>query len=971
MSETLYAIDVYSLVYQVFHAIPPMTSPAGQPTNAVFGFTRDLLTIIKQKKPTYLVCAIDLSGPGVREEIYEDYKANRDAMPDDLRPQIPVIVEVMESFGIPVLSCEGWEADDVLATLARQSNEAGIETAIVTSDKDARQLITPIVRLYNVRKDKYLDEAALKEDWGIRPDQVVDFQSLCGDAVDNVPGVPLVGPKKASLLLNQFGTLEEVLAHAEEAPGKKLRENLQTFADQALMSRQLVELNQNLPLEFEWEDAKVGGYDVDALVQIFRECGFRKFVDEVRALAPEDATPREPLFADDGPRVEVVDNEAALDEVVSKLASRTELALRLDSTGLNPVTSSIAAVTIALDDASAVFIPLSTLTSETHLAPDVVWPKLAPLLQATTAAAAPESVPSPLGGEGGRRPDEGAAQLTVGEPTPDSTAPSPALRAPSPPRGEGTGTGFVRLVGHDLKNSLTLLRGAGVENVEPGLDSMVGFYLLEAGSRAHSLSHVVDRYFRQPIRPLSRVNLDEEADADSDAGSKKKRSKDDPPLALSRDQFAKHAAEEACLMLRVGQKMRSELEEKELTPLYEDLERPLIPVLADLEFTGIKVDAEELARQNEDVSKRLDELMEEIYEEADEEFNIDSPKQLQEILFDRLELPVIKKTKTGASTDQEVLEQLAQIHPLPKLIIEHRHLAKLKGTYLDALPLMINPATGRIHCRFNQVVAATGRLSSSHPNLQNIPIRTPEGERVRRAFVPGEPDWILLCADYSQIELRMVAHFSGDRALKQAFDEGIDIHTAVAAQVFNVGKDQVDSTQRRVAKAVNFGVIYGQTPYGLAAALDISREEATEFIENYFERYSGVADFIETSLQEIALNGFARTILGRRRAISGIRSRRGSTLNMAERTAVNTVIQGSAADLIKMAMVKIHRKLPSLGFPARMLLQIHDELVFETPTEHAEALSNFVRTEMESAMELSVPITVDLATGPNWLDAKS
>ncbi|MDA0590567.1 MAG: DNA polymerase I [Planctomycetota bacterium] len=922
MSETLYAIDVYSLVYQVFHAIPPMTSPSGQATNAVFGFTRDLLTIIKQKKPTYLVCAIDLSGPGVREEIYEDYKANRDAMPDDLRPQIPVIVEVMEAFGIPVLSCEGWEADDVLATLSRQSNAAGIETAIVTSDKDARQLITPLVRLYNVRRDNYLDAAALMDDWGVRPDQVVDFQSLCGDSVDNVPGVPLVGPKKASFLLNQFGTLEEVLAHAEEAPGKKLRENLQTFAEQALMSRQLVELNQNLPIEIDWEDARVGGYDVEALVQIFRECGFRKFVDEVRALAPEDATPRDPLFADDGPHVEIVDSEAALDDVVSKLTGRTELALRIEAIGLNPVTSRVAALTIALDEESAVFIPLSPVTSETHLSPDVVWPKLKPLLQSSR-----------------------------------------------PPGGEGTES--ARLVGHNLKTTLTLLRGAGIENVEPGLDSMVGFYLLEAGSRAHSLSHVVDRYFHQPIRPLSRLNLDEDSDAGSDADSKKKRSKNVPPLALSRDQFAKHAAEEACLMLRVGQKMRAELEEKELTPLYEDLERLLIPVLADLEVTGIKVDAEELGRQNEQVSKRLDELMTEIHEEAGEEFNIDSPKQLQEILFDRLELPVIKKTKTGASTDQDVLEQLAQIHPLPAKIIEHRHLAKLKGTYLDALPTMINPATGRIHCRFNQVVAATGRLSSSQPNLQNIPIRTPEGERVRRAFVPGEPDWVLLCADYSQIELRMVAHFSGDRALQRAFADGIDIHAAVAAEVFNVGCDQVDSTQRRIAKAVNFGVIYGQTPYGLAAALGISREEATEFIENYFERYSGVADFIETSLQESALNGFARTILGRRRAISGIRSRRGSTLNMAERTAVNTVIQGSAADLIKMAMVKIHRKLPNLGFPARMLLQIHDELVFETPAQHAETLSKFVRTEMESAMNLSVPITVDLATGPNWLDAKA
>lgn len=916
MSESLYAIDVYSLVYQVFHAIPPMTSPSGQPTNAVFGFTRDLLTIIKQKKPTYLVCAIDLSGPGVRDEIYEEYKANRSEMPDDLRPQIAVIVEVMESFGIPVISAEGWEADDVLATLARQANEAGIETAIVTSDKDARQLITPLVRLYNVRRDKYLDEAALMDDWGIRPDQVIDFQSLVGDSVDNVPGVPLVGPKKASMLLNQFGTLEEVLAHAEEAPGKKLRENLQTYADQALMSRQLVELNQQLPLEFDWEDAKIGGFDVEALVQIFRECGFRRYVDEVRKLAPDDATPREPLFADNGPEVEFIDSAEAFGELTSKLSDRGELALRLETTGLDPIRSSVAAVTIGLGENTAAFVPLSPLVAESHLDAEMVWSRLRELF-------------------------------------------------------DSAGATKSALIGHDLKTTLTLLRRAGVENVEPGLDSMVGFYLLEAGSRAHSLSHVVDRYFGQPIRPLSRVNLDEEVDSEESSDSKGKKKKDDGPLVLSRDQFAKHAAEEACLMLRVGQKMQSELEEKELTSLYDDLERPLIPVLADLESTGIRVDAEELARQNEDVTARLDGLMEEIYEEADEEFNIDSPKQLQEILFDRLELPVIKKTKTGASTDQEVLEQLAQIHPLPAKIIEHRHLTKLKGTYLDALPTMINPDTGRIHCRFNQVVAATGRLSSSHPNLQNIPIRTPEGERVRRAFVPGEPDWVLLCADYSQIELRMVAHFSGDTALQKAFADGVDIHTAVAAEVFNVGPEHVDANQRRIAKAVNFGVIYGQTPYGLAAALSISREEATEFIENYFERYSGVADFIEKSLQETSLNGFAQTILGRRRAISGIRSKRRSTLNMAERTAVNTVIQGSAADLIKKAMVQIHQKLPLLSFPARMLLQIHDELVFETPSTHAEELSEFVRSEMESAMELTVPVTVDLATGPNWLDAKS
>ena len=416
--------------------------------------------------------------------------------------------------------------------------------------------------------------------------------------------------------------------------------------------------------------------------------------------------------------------------------------------------------------------------------------------------------------------------------------------------------------------------------------------------------------------------------------------------------------------------MREELEQQGLWKLYDALERPLIEVLVDLEHTGIRVDAAELQRQNDDVSQRIEALIADIHAEAGEEFNIDSPKQLGVILFDKLELPVLKKTKTGPSTDQSVLEQLAEIHPLPAKIIEHRHLVKLKGTYLDALPRLINPATGRIHASFNQVVAATGRLSSSNPNLQNIPIRTPEGERIRRAFVPGEPGWKLICADYSQVELRMLAHFCQDPALLQAFSEGIDIHRAVAADVFNVSPDQVDSSQRRIAKAVNFGVIYGQTPWGLSAALGITREEAATFIEDYFERYIGVVAFIDATLAECRDTGFARTILGRRRAISGIPSKRGPTLSLPERTAVNTVIQGSAADLIKQAMINIHRRLQADQHPARMLLQIHDELVFECPAADTNSLIELVRSEMETALPLSVPLEIDIATGDNWLDAK-
>jgi len=903
MSKTLYAIDVFSLVFQVFHAIPPMTGTSGQPTNAVFGFTRDLLTILRLRKPDYLICAMDLPGRGIREDIYEDYKANRDEMPDELRPQIPLIVEVIKGFGIPVIGLEGWEADDILATLARRAEAEGIQANIVTGDKDARQLISPLVRLYNVRKDKFMDEPDLIADWGVRPYQVVDFQALVGDKVDNVPGVPLVGPKKASALLNKFGTLEDVLARADEAPGKKLQENLKTYAEQARISRQLVELNTQLEIELDWDKAVAGQISLEKLTELFRECGFRRFISEIREFVPEGSIVEpDPLFKEGEPAVDVIADEDGLRQLAEQVAAAEAVTLRPEYDGLDPFCSTILSLTVAIDGHRASFIPLHELVCEQPLEPATACQLLAPALNSSSAS----------------------------------------------------------IAGHDIKGTLLALRrvaetsgcSASLAGVKPGLDTMVGNYLLYAGSRNHGLSQLVERYFGLPVEPLSRQTAKDGA-------------------VYKTEELAGHSAEEACLMHRTGARMREELEKNELWDLYHNVERPLIAVLANLEFTGIKVDAEELGQQNQEVSSRIETLINEIHELADEEFNVDSPKQLSAILFDKLGLPVLKKTKTGASTDQEVLEQLAELHELPKKIIENRHLVKLKGTYLDALPKLINPDTGRIHASFNQVVAATGRLSSSNPNLQNIPIRTPEGERIRRAFVPGEPDWKLVCADYSQIELRVLAHFSGDAAMQKAFADGIDIHRAVAAEVFGIDPVDVDANQRRMAKGVNFGVIYGQSSFGLAAALGISREEAAAFIESYFERYSGVADFMESTLDECKETGFAKTILGRRRAITGIRSTRKGQLNMPERTAVNTVIQGSAADLIKTAMINIHRTLKTENHPASMLLQIHDELVFETPESEAESFKQLVKTGMETAFTLDVPLTVDIAIGDNWLDAKS
>jgi DNA polymerase I len=913
MPETLYAIDVFSLVYQVFHAIPPMTSPSGQPTNAVFGFSRDLIGLLRSKKPDYLVCALDLPGEAVRDSIYAEYKSNRAEMPDDLKPQIAVVKELIEAFGIPAIGVPGWEADDVLATLARLGQERGIEVNIVTSDKDARQLLSPTVRLYNVRKDKYFDEAALLETWDIRPDQVVDFQSLVGDKIDNVPGIPGVGPKKASALLNQFGTLEDVLARADEAPGKKLAESLKEFAELARVSRQLVELNQFLDLDFEWDRARPGRMDVPRLSSLFRDCGFRRMIDDVRTVAPEAVSEPAALFADGEPVVSIITDEASLDDVLTKVEAAGTVAVRVESSGLNPITADIVAITLTVDDCTAAFIPMSELVTEKTLARETVIEKLRSLFE----------------------------------------------------------SGKVSLSGHDLKASVLALRRAGLRVDHLGLDTMVGCYLIHAGSRSHGLAQLVERYFDGQLVPLT-----EAAEADDDARSGTNTEAKSKPKSggstLPLKELAQHSAEEACLMRRVGTAMHQELESQELWKLYDEVERPLISVLAQLEHTGIRVDAEELGRQNEDVSARIATLVTEIHEIAGEEFNIDSPKQLAVILFEKLGLPVIRKTKTGASTDQEVLEKLAaeHEHALPGKIIEHRQLVKLKGTYLDALPKLINPETGRIHASFNQVVAATGRLSSSNPNLQNIPIRTADGERIRRAFVPGEPGWKLICADYSQIELRMLAHFSRDVAMQHAFSLGIDIHRAVAAEVFGVPAEEVDSAQRRIAKAVNFGVIYGQSSFGLSNALGITREEAAAFIENYFVRYSGVAEFLEETLDLTRSTGFAKTILGRRRAISGIRPKRTGQLNMPERTAVNTVIQGSAADMIKVAMIKIQQRLDRENHPGRMLLQIHDELVFEVPASQAEALQDLVKTEMEAAMPLEVPVTVDIATGDHWLEAK-
>ena len=939
-NPTLFLIDTFSLLFQVFHAIPSMTSPKGLPSNAVFGFTRDLFNILLTQRPTHWLCAMDSPGPGTREALYPKYKANRTEMPEDLRPQIEMVQQVMDGFGIPRLPCAGWEADDVIATLTRQAVERGFDVRIVTSDKDARQLLGPRVRIFNVRKSTWFDESDLKADWGIRPDQAIDFQSLVGDSVDNVPGVPLVGPKKATALLEQFGSLDEVLLNADKVAGEKLKSNLKEFADLARLSRTLVTLNQHLDLNIDWDAMQVGRVDVARLAALFQEFGFRRFIEDAKSLpselklaADDDAavSPQTSVSPQPIHRCEIVGTDTQLAAFIKQLQTQREFCLDVIASSPNPIQADIVAITITWETEKSYFIPVSQ----------------------------PAPLPS---GEGGRRPGEGPEQqaapplltsprrqqslFTEESSPPIETTPSPAPQ-PSTSRvllalRPILESLDVQISNHDLKFDLLLLRRAGIQVTGLGVDPMVASYLLEAGARGHDLPALADKYLQKALPPFD--------------------------LALFADQsrLAHWAAERADVAWQLSRLLADELRREGLWDLYWNLERPLIGVLAEMETAGIRVDVAELRRQSAEIALRLADLVAEIHQIAGHEFNIDSPKQLAKVLFEELSLPVMKKTKTGPSTDQDVLEKLALVHPLPAKIIEHRQLSKLKGTYLDSLPELVNPQTGKIHARFNQVVAATGRLSSSDPNIQNIPIRTTEGHRVRKAFIPSEPIYKFVCADYSQIELRILAHFCGDPVLCEAFAKGIDIHTAVACEVFNVTPDVVTSDQRRIAKAVNFGVLYGQSAFGLSEALHIDQDEATLFIDQYFAKYAAIDEYITQTLAEVARTGFATTILGRRRAISGVRPERHRQMNLPERTAVNTVIQGSAADLIKQAMLRVRDRLAATQHPGRLLLQIHDELVLETPADEVASLAVLVRAEMTNAMTLRVPLAVDVSVGENW-----
>ena len=886
---TLYVLDAYSLIYQVFHGIPLMTSPSGQPTHAVFGIFRDLLSLIKTRKPDYLAAAFDGPERLLRLDDFPDYKAQRGPMPEDMVPQIPVIRRLFEAFRIPVLMHPGAEADDVIATIARRATERNLDVVICTSDKDARQLLDDHTQILNLRKGEFLDVAGLQTDWGVTPEQVVDVLCLTGDTVDNVPGVPGIGLKTAVALLQEFGTLDNLMASISKVSGAKRKENLENSRDVVKLGRKLITLDQNLPLVLDWDALKSDGYNYQALKSLCHDCGFHRFLEDLVDTDKPVEIPWEATY-------HTVDTPEKLQAFAQELAAQPRFCLDTETTSVDPLRADLVGFSFAWQSGVAYYLP-------------VRGPMGSKLLKLEDAIEALR----------------------------------PALANP-----------LTEKIGQNVKYDLLVLQRAGLKIDGPITDTMVLSYLLESGERNHGLDQLSQRLLGHAMIPIVAL-----------IGKGKNQLTMD---LVDVFKVSEYAGEDADATWRVEEILAPKLVEAGMWDLYAHLERPLIAILAEMESLGVKVDVPRLNALSREFAAKIDAIELEIYEHAGEKFNIGSLPQLRTILFDKLKLPSYKKTPGGEpSTDVEVLESLAGKHPLPKLLIDHRHFAKLKSTYLDALASLADE-DGRIHASFNQVVTATGRLSSSDPNLQNIPIRSEDGGQIRQAFVAGFPGWSLLAADYSQIELRILAHYTKDPALTRAFAEDVDIHTAVASKIFKVPESAVDSNQRRVAKTVNFGVIYGIKPFGLATRLGITQIEAAAFIDAYFHEYSSVEAFMNRTLEGALRTGYVETILGRRRAINGIKNTTGRNLNTAERTAVNAVIQGSAADLIKRAMIEVDRQIKAQGLQARMLLQIHDELVFEAPDAEIAALAPLVRKAMVGAITFDVPIQVDVATGPNWLD---
>ncbi|MBD3426146.1 MAG: DNA polymerase I [Candidatus Omnitrophica bacterium] len=872
-SKNIYLIDGTSLCYRAFYAIQQLSTSKGMPTNAIYGFVNMFNKLIKDNQPDMLAVVFDLAAPTVRHEKYEEYKIHRKPTPEELIDQIPRIKELVKAYNVPVCELEGYEADDIIATLAEKAKKKGLDVTIVTSDKDALQLVDGKVKVLSPHTsgEKVYDADKVKEKYGVDPGGMVEFMALTGDTSDNIPGVKGIGKVTAAKLIKQYGTVDDIYTNLEEVSSKSVKRKLEQGREMAQLSRELVELDREVPIEFDFGEAELGEPNAERLEELFREFEFEKLLRQI--------SPREAVEG----KYSTVDAEKKVRELFSGISGKKRVSFSLLRGGEGGALHGLAA---SSREGESFFIPFS------H--------------------------------------NKGRVFGAVKEILEDET---------------------IQKIGYDLKEDLLILRQNGIKMRGMSFDVMLAEYLSEPSRPNYALRAMAERHLGYD---LSR-------------GEGKFDDTGQATLDLAGEAGSRLCCEQSDIIYRLFKILDPVLRKKKLNSLFNEVEMPLIKVLADMEQTGVAIDVEYLKQRSKALGKKLDELTSRIHELAGEKFNINSPKQLQVILYEKLSLPVIKRTKTGASTDEGVLRRLAKQHELPAELLEYRELNKLKTAYYDSILGLVDKKTHRLHARFNQAVTATGRLSSSEPNLQNIPIKTVMGKEIRRAFKPSRGK-LLLAADYSQVELRILAHLSGDKNLIKAFSREEDVHRYTASLIFDCSASDVTGKMRAVAKTVNFGIVYGMSPFGLAKDLGIRLDEAERFIDSYFSRYSGVKKFIDSTISDAGEKGYVTTLLNRRRYIPEINSDNDRVRGFAERTAVNTPVQGSAADLIKLAMIETHKAFDGSG--VNMLIQVHDELVFEVPDKDIEEVARQVKTFMEGVIDLKVPLVVDMEKGPNWFDMK-
>ncbi|MCG8637326.1 MAG: DNA polymerase I [Desulfobacterales bacterium] len=888
--KTIFLIDGSAFLYRAFHAIRSLSTSAGHPTNATFGFTRILLKLLKDKQPDYAVVFFDVKGPTFRHEMYEEYKANRPPMPEELAVQIPDIKEVVAALNIPLVQKPGFEADDLVGTYSRLAQEQGFKVVMVTGDKDFIQLVTDDCILWDPMKDTVTDRAKVKEEMGIEPAQFIDVLGLAGDTSDNIPGVKGVGPKTAIKLVAEFGSVSGIYDRLDDLKKKKkLHENLSASQKIVNLSRDLATIDKDVDVKKDIEAFKLEAFDTHKAFELFQAFEFKNLATEFA----EKADKTKKIY-------KLITGINELEKLAHVLENKGVFAIDTETTSKNPTEADLVGISFSYMEDSGFYIPVNHTQAGDHEQPS----------------------------------KEEILRIF-----------KPLLEDPE-----------IHKVGQNIKYDYIVLARYGITLEGIAFDTMIASHLLNPGIRAHSLDRIAMNLFGYKMISYEEV-----------AGKGKNQiGFAEVPVDIAAD----YAAEDADITFMAYEELKKQIQDKGLMPLMETVEVPLLSVLARMEMAGIRVDASELFRMSQNFESEMRDLEKEIFDLAGETFNINSSQQLGVILFEKLELKAVKKTKkkTGYSTDVEVLTKLAETHELPEKILRYRTLGKLKSTYVDALSELVHPDTGRIHTSFNQTITVTGRLSSSNPNLQNIPIRKPEGRKIRRAFIPAE-GCTLVSADYSQIELRLLAHCADDAILIEAFNDGEDIHTRTALEVFQVLPGLVTDELRSQAKAINFGIVYGMSAFRLSKELGISRKMAQAYIDSYFNRYSGVKAFIDNTIEETKKTCEVTTLFGRKRRLDDIRSSNANLRNFAQRAAINTPIQGSAADLIKMAMIKMETALVKADMASKMLLSVHDEIIFEAPDEERDQLLALAKKTMENVAPLKVPLKVNFGFGENWASA--